>query len=237
MVRYGSRNRLAEQRVRARIGVSMRVVQNTTYPEPRDALSHDWSIFLDRFGVTPILIPNVLEDPAEFLQSVDADGLLLTNGEDVGVSVPPHRDTTESALVSFAMERRLPVLGVCRGFQFLNVYFGGSLTRDLKGNCPGADEHVSRTGHPVDVIDPQFRGILGAARLSVNSFHNDGVTLENLAAPLRPFAVASGAIVEGWFHPECDVMAIQWHPERVSVAPNVDRALFGVWLDRLKANR
>lgn len=230
-----------------RIAVSMRIVENQTYAETRDAVSHDWITFLQRFDVTPILVPNVLDDPTRFLELLRVEGLILTNGEDVGATLPPengalksphrHRDATECSLASFALERHLPIFGVCRGFQFLNVYFGGSVTRDISHTCQGAGEHVTRAGHPVDVVDPRFRGVLGVSRLTVNSFHTSGVTSGNLAPGLRPFAVASGGIVEGWYHSEFDVLAIQWHPERASFAPERDASLLHSWLNLVRIGR
>jgi putative glutamine amidotransferase len=217
------------------IAVSMRVVANSTYPEQRDAISHDWVSFLEQVSVTPVFVPNTLRDPSAYMDRVGARGLILTGGDDLGklpgephtVSPPSERDLTERALLSHAISQDLPVLGVCRGLQVINVFFGGALDRDLSS----LGRHVNTT-HPVDIVSAPSESINQVGEAVTNSYHNQGVLSSGLAPELKAFALASGNLVEGLYHPERDIVAIQWHPERPNPAADLDRALFQDWLAR-----
>ena len=117
------------------VGVSLRVVEATGYVEPRDAISHDWIRFLALHGMTPLLIPNVLSAPVDYIERMNVSALLLSNGNSVGPlddterrlvgdDASVERDSTERALIDFAIESGMPLLGVCRGMQMIQTYFG-----------------------------------------------------------------------------------------------------------------
>jgi putative glutamine amidotransferase len=215
------------------IAVSMRVMVNSAYPEVRDAISHDWVRTLDALSVTPVFVPNVLRDPAAYLSTVDARGLILTGGDDLGPlpgepgeqAAPNERDRTETALLTSALQSGLPVLGVCRGLQLINVHFGGALVRDLSP----VGEHVNVL-HTVEIVASTPSGNQYPKQVVTNSYHSQGVRLSGLAPELKPFAVASGDVVEGLCHPDLPVLAVQWHPERQNPASEFDRGLLKEWL-------
>ena len=114
------------------IAVSMRVTENHTYVEQRDSLSHDWAQLFNAISVTPILIPNLIEDPTKYLKDLPISGLILTGGESViendtsnQVTAYKKRDATELNLLSYASENKIPILGTCRGLQLINRFFNG----------------------------------------------------------------------------------------------------------------
>ena len=194
--------------------VSMRIAENTSYPECRDALSHDWGYFFDRHRLTPILVPNSLADPGEYWK-LGAKGLVLTGGDSMGSKEQPTaRDVTEAKLIDSAIGRGIPIFGVCRGLQVLNRYFGGQNGRleDRK--------HVGE--HAVELLDGRS--------MQVNSFHTDAVLQPGLATPLVPFAMAQNGIVEGYRHESLPITAIQWHPERASPSATYDEILIEDWV-------
>lgn len=215
------------------VAVSMRVVENSTYAERRDAISHDWVRILDALPVTPVFIPNALADPAEYLRQVGAKGLILTGGDDLGPlpgetgdqAIPDQRDRTERSLLTAALDQEMAVLGVCRGLQVVNVYFGGGLQRQLAESGQHVNKH-----HPVEIVEPPPWGDPGLDQLITNSYHSQGVCLSQLASELKAFAVASGDVVEGLYHPRLPVVAVQWHPERPNPASDQDRALLEHWI-------
>lgn len=212
-----------------KIAVTMRSAPSATYAEPRDGISHDWVRALERLGVHPVLVPNVLAEPAGFLRHSGARGLLLTGGDGVdgsGRSGGSERDRTEHALLDAAVEDGLPVFGVCRGLQVVNVHFGGRLTRDLA--ALGA--HVA-TRHTVRIAAAPAAGVRRAADVVTNSFHDHGVGAEDVSSVLQPFGLA-GDVVEALLHPALPIVAIQWHPERDNPAAGLDAALLGAFLDR-----
>jgi putative glutamine amidotransferase len=217
------------------IAVSMRVTSGVTYHEPRDAISHDWIEYLNAMPVTPVTVPNTLRSPSEFMQAIGARGLILTGGDDLGplpgevdddVS-PNNRDATERELLGYALANDLPVFGVCRGLHVINAYFGGTLERDLGPASP----HVNST-HPVEIVSPPSELVRGISRVVTNSFHSQGVLLSGLAHELDAFALAHGEVVEGVRSRDGQVLAVQWHPERVNPAAELDQALTRDWLAR-----
>jgi gamma-glutamyl-gamma-aminobutyrate hydrolase PuuD len=199
-----------------KILVTQRIADNPTYVERRDALAHDWSVLFAAYDILPILVPNAATDPSAYL-SLDATGLLLTGGDDMGpASQPTLRDATEFRLLEGALARKLPVFGVCRGLQVLNRHFGGQVETSLP------EPHVG--DHDVTLDN-------GAVQ-RVNSFHNQGVVTAGLSPQLRAFAQTGGGVIEALRHPSLPVTAVQWHPERPSPSAVLDRSLIEEWLNQ-----
>lgn len=213
----------------------MRVITNETYPEVRDAISHDWVELLDAMDIEPVFVPNRLRDPARFLRESEARGLILTGGNDLGAvhgeaatpAAPAPRDRTEFALLDAAVTLGTPVLGVCRGLQVINVHFGGHILRDVGP----LGMHVNAR-HPVDILAAPSPGLraFGGTRVVTNSYHGQGVLLAGIASELRAFAVAPQSVVEGLYHPTIPVLAVQWHPERDRPQSEFDGTLLRDWL-------
>lgn len=224
------------------VGVSLRVVEAPEYQEPRDAISQDWVNFLSGYEIRPILIPNKLPDTTEFIKDMKLSALLLSNGNNVGPldveeeklgmdDVSIDRDNTERELIGFAVSNQIPLIGVCRGFQMLNVYFGGKLVRDLSDVCGIPKPHVRGT-HEVQFVDGDLKRQLKLDNMITNSFHNQGVTSSTLSKQLRSFAMADRGIVEGVHHPDLPIVGIQWHPERAGSSRKVDEFLFRAFINQ-----
>ena len=193
--------------------VSTRLADNATYPERRDALSHDWGHFFDRYDLLPILIPNSLADPRPYLK-LGAKGLLLTGGDSLGArEAPSERDRTEAILIEAALDAGVPIFGVCRGLQMLNRYFGGDVIKH--------DDRRHIGTHPITLQDQSV--------IEVNSFHNEAVTKDTLAKGLIPFAATTDGFIEAFTHATLPVTAIQWHPERSSPSAAYDQLLIEQW--------
>lgn len=206
-----------------KILVTMRTSENSTYFEHRDAIAHDWVNFLAQYGVLPIFVPNNIVDPAIYIDTVSPAGLLLTGGDSLGeVGKPTERDRTERSLLVAAIQVNLPVFGVCRGLQIINSFFDGALSRELNINHVANDHYVT--------IDTEYLSDFDDTRVVVNSFHDHGVKIEQLASTLRSFAVSDDSIVEGLIHPDLPIIAVQWHPERNSPVSEIDHKLFSRWL-------
>ena len=221
------------------VAVSLSVYENPTYLETRDTLSHDWVRFLDGLGATPVLVPNSITDPAGYCRELNVDGILLTSGNDLGplpseewpqsLSVSPDRDRTEYALLDFASETPVPLMGVCRGIQTINAYFGGGVVRDLLEWTDG-EGHVA-VEHRVEIIDPSYRQRLGTSSFNTNSYHDHGVAPGGLAPALKAVAVSEKGVVEALRHSDLPILATQWHPERKNPEPGPASALFRHWLE------
>ena len=193
------------------VGLTMRVIHAVEYDEPRDSISHDWIRSLVAWGATPALIPNALANVPQYLKFLAPDLLVLTGGDDLGAT--PLRDATETAVLEYACANGIPVLGVCRGLQFMNVHFGGRLV-------PVAG-HVARP-HPVNFAS-SWRAFYGETA-SVNSFHETGIRKDCLAPGLTATAHDEAGAVEGVVHESLPLAGVMWHPERQG-APEGDRAL------------
>lgn len=220
------------------IAVSLSVLEKSAYAETCEALSQDWVRFLDDSGITPILVPNTLEDPNKFCSGLQIDGILLTSGNDFGPlpaedwpgsdSVSDDRDRTESTLVKFAIENSTPIMGICRGMQVINVYFGGSIVRDLQ-LATGGEKHVA-VQHGVKIVDARFKSKIGTDELTINSYHNHGLTTDSLSPELKTIAVSKGGVVEALYHPNLPVIGTQWHPERPNIDKDGGSSLIQEWL-------
>jgi putative glutamine amidotransferase len=201
------------------VAVTMRLAPAVAYDEPRDAISHDLIRFLGARGVLPILVPNVLADPSAILDGTGARAVVLSGGDDLGA---PLRDAVELALVQAALARRLPILGICRGLQLINVALGGSVTADLAA-AVAAETHVG-TRHSIRLASGDLA--------LVNSFHGAGVLAGGVAPSLRVLATTDGGVVEAVEDPGRAILAVQWHPERRGAPAALDRQLLDGWLAR-----
>jgi gamma-glutamyl-gamma-aminobutyrate hydrolase PuuD len=186
------------------IAVSQRVVMRTEQ-ERCDALDQQWVVLLERAGFFPVLLPNRLVEVETFLETLSVTGLLLTGGNDLAFlqteSAAPERDCVESLALRYTLEKAYPVLGVCRGAQFLVHFFGGDL-RPV--------EHHAGTVHPLLAQPCQF----GAVPSAVRSFHNFGFTEADLPAGFEPIATANDGVVEAIQHATQPIVGTMWHPER-----------------------
>lgn len=190
-----------------RIGVTMRVLESQGYHEPRDALAQDWSSFL-RVALPNaawLPLPNLgANDIRDYCEKWGINRLILTGGEDIGVSVI--RDETEQNLLIWAKERAVPVLGVCRGMQMMAVWAGITL-KPVEG-------HV-RTRHLLQ----------GDFMHEVNSFHNYG--LADCPHGFEVTARAEDGEIEAIRNTEFRWEGWMWHPEREKPFQSTD-------IDRLR---
>jgi putative glutamine amidotransferase len=212
-----------------RVAITLRVVEAPTYVERRDAIAHDWHRWCKATFPETVLLP-LLNDPDAVRQWLDAirpHAVVLSNGNDWGEY--PVRDQTELAVIQCALKAGIPLLGVCRGLQVLNVYFGGGLQKGL--GCPPVGNHVAST-HPIR-LDRVWTESLGVPEeILVNSYHDQGVVPSGLASDLRIFASAPDDVVEGVYHPEKAVLGIQWHPERDNPSHDFNSRLIGRFFEQ-----
>jgi putative glutamine amidotransferase len=174
----------------------------------------------------PAAGPEAVRDLVDHL-----DGLMLTGGTDIDPAsygegildsrhpVDSERTGFEAELVLMALERGLPVFGICRGAQMINVALGGTLYQDLSTQRPGSVDHRASSGsngtrHRVR-IEPESRlhAILGVTELEVNSYHHQGI--RELGRDLVPGAWGPDGLVEAVEIPsQTFCLGVQWHPER-----------------------
>lgn len=202
-------------------------------------------------GGIPVMLP--LTADRELLgQLADRlDGFLFTGGHDVSPSIYGEdalpacgecckpRDDMESELLSLAMQQDKPVLGICRGIQFINAKLGGSLYQDLPTQIKSDIEHHQSPPYDLPVHDVRIventplSTLLNAAEISVNSYHHQAIKL--LSPRLRPMAFSPDGLVEAFFAPDKKFLwAVQWHPELSFKKDENSRKIFAVFVNAMK---
>src|SRR3989344_6502584 len=118
---------------------------------------------------------------------------------------------------------------MCRGLQFINVFFGGSLI-NIKQDYQSKTEHVA-SNHRINVIDQKTAKLIGRS-FDANSYHNNGISDKTLSKDLRAFAKSEDCLIEGIYHPKLPIAAIMWHPERKSPNETVNKKIINTFLKR-----
>jgi putative glutamine amidotransferase len=199
----------------------------------------------------PLLIPAFGErDFDELLETLD--GILLTGSpsnveprhyegptSDPDTLHDPHRDATTLPLIPRVVSSGLPLFAVCRGFQEMNVAFGGTLWQKLQ-DVPGMRDHRENKEDPLEVQYAPvheielvggglLREIAGADRVTVNSLHSQGV--QQLGEGLEVEARAPDGLVEAFRVRAAPgfAVAVQWHPEWQVMRNPFSRALFAAF--------
>jgi putative glutamine amidotransferase len=226
------------------------------YEKPRVTVYSAYIDALQPLGLAPVLVT-----PAHSLEAVQSllvacDGLVLSGGGDIdpvhfGQAPSPHldyvlpaRDAVEFAALRIALQREIPILGICRGCQVLNVHLGGTLYQDLAADRPGSTGHRQNTWtdrvHEIDVMPgSRLRTAVGSDKLRVNTFHHQAIDV--VAGGLEVTAIADDGVIEAVEvrdHPWA--VAVQWHPERhEATAPDTDpdRRLFATFADAVTSHR
>ena len=207
---------------------------------------------LDAAGALPLLVPALGRELALEELLNDVDGLLFTGSASnveplhyrgdpsaAGTLHDPARDATTLPLIPRAVAAGIPVLGICRGFQEMNVAFGGTLWQQLH-EVPGHSVHFEDSAQPLDVqYGPSHEvrllpgGILhslgGGEPIQVNSLHHQGV--RDLGPALEAEAVAPDGVIEAFRVRDARsfALAVQWHPEWKAMDNAFSRALFAAF--------
>jgi putative glutamine amidotransferase len=199
-----------------------------------------------RAGGAPVILPCLADREAIDAAVQAADGVLLTGGGDIvslAYGEEPHatsklqdptRDEMEFEVTRRALDRRLPILGICRGVQVLNVALGGTLIQDVPSQVPGAVQHYSGgldtvLLHTVAIEeDSLLARVLGATAMAVNSWHHQAV--KEVGQDLRVNCRARDGVIEGLEATDGrPILGVQFHPEECTAAYPQFRTLFD-WL-------
>jgi len=179
------------------------------------------------------------------------DGLLLSGGADLDpalygeephptVVVEPGRDALEQAAFAAAEAQAVPVFGVCRGMQAINVFRGGALVQDIEGHTSPAYPAPEAKAHDMEIeVGTRLSEVLGETVASVNTYHHQAIRPDQVGRGLRISGYSphqEGDLVEAFedVDPNRWLMAVQSHPERTEfTSPEFER----LWASFLEAAR
>jgi len=203
-------------------------------------------------GGVPVVLPPVADSGAAETIAGGLDGLLLSGGSDLhpgyygedpipelNVTIP-ERDAFEMELMEHALRRGIPVLGICRGMQVLNVALGGTLYQDLSSQMEGIVllGHRQETPkwqptHEVEVDGgSQVSEIMGSRELKVNSYHHQAV--KDLASGLVTVAHSPDGVAEAVEYRDLSerwILGVQWHAEAMRGSSPEHRKLFSAHVE------
>jgi len=204
---------------------------------------------LERAGAVPMPLDERDSSSLRVKAWAAMDGLLLSGGADLDPSrygeaingartVEPGRDALEDEAFRAALAAGVPVLGVCRGLQAINVFAGGSLVQHLEGHESEPYPSPAVTRHRIDLSGgSRLAVILGdAGDLEVNSYHHQAITPKRLGSGLRIVATAhhpsAGELVEAVESTDPDrwLVGVQCHPERTESSPPVFERLWAAFV-------
>ncbi len=205
---------------------------------------------IHKVGGTPVILPPVMqpEDWATLLRRLD--GILFSGGEDIspehynesptewmgGVDI--ERDASELKLVPLALQQNIPILGICRGHQVLNVALEGTLFQDMPSQIPGVGDHAYMPARPLETLihpvtitaESKLAKILGHTTFEVNSAHHQSV--HKAGRGLVVVAHSPDGIIEATEMPGHHFcVSVQWHPEAMVKITETMWPLFKAFVD------
>lgn len=227
------------EKIRRRRRPVIGIVPTQNVEEGRNSISERYANAVVAAGGAPLLLP-ITADLGVFETLFPLiDGFILSGGQDIDPSrygneavsdklseFTPVREELEYLILSYAYEYDVPLLGVCRGMQMINVFFGGTLYQDLHDQFVGGEhsfknvtlEHWQQSSYDLPTHEVSIQrnsklwDILGVEKTSVNSMHHQGV--KEVGPRLGVMAYGSDGLVEAV---ECKdrtfIMGVQWHPE------------------------
>lgn len=213
------------------IGISLDSESKPTYSKyPWYALRQNYSETFIEAGATTIALPHDLNAVEQYLDMLS--GVVITGGAfDVNPEIygepltpelkerlKPRRTDFEMAILEGAIQRKMPILGICGGEQVLNVVLGGTLIKHIPDEVPDALEHLQQydaayTAHSIEIApNTLLHRLVGQTKIDVNTSHHQAV--KAVKAPTVIAAKAPDGVIEAIelpTHPFC--LGVQWHPE------------------------
>lgn len=191
-------------------------------------LSRGYAAHMSRAGAAVVMLPIPEDGDTAAISSLVSklDGLVVPGGGDIdpsfyGADAHPAagpfdrgRDIWEQALMQQALDQGLPILGICRGLQLLNVMFGGTLIQHVPDRT-ATETHrpeVNAFGtHGVEIVEDSWLGRTLGTQIDIATYHHQAI--DEIADGLRVTAVAQDGIIEAVENLERNLIAVQWHPE------------------------
>ena len=216
----------------------------------RAYVNKDYVDAVIRAGGVPLIIPFSVDKEVIISQAQLIDGLILSGGHDINPynygqepsqkigEIFPERDIYEMILLEESKKRDIPILGICRGFQLINVAAGGTLYQDLSlipGNILKHNQVSNPTlkTHKIEIKENSVISSIFGKETMVNSFHHQAI--DKVANDFIVVARASDGVVEAIEHKTYKfLVAVQWHPEMLAVNCEKAKVLFSKFVEEAK---
>lgn len=203
------------------IGIPTRIV--TVNGRRKEYINQTYLKIVQKYQLTPLLLatttydnPTVLKHCSGFLLpgGVDIDPAYF-NEENTGLSknIEPEIDEMDRRIVEYAKANQIPLLGICRGMQAINIFLGGTIYQDI-----GCEHKHIISDHKVETYPNRLLNFKRC--IAVNSYHHQA--LKDLAPGLAVIARHNDGTVEGIIHRELPIFGVQWHPEMLPDSPETD---------------
>lgn len=221
--------------MKTRIAISQRII-NFNKNRLGDFLEHRYIILFAKVS-TVIPIPNYVVDVERYLKENNITHIILSGGGGIDLNRIKlenyrscQRDLTESKCLEYAEQKNIPILGICRGSEIINLFFGGRLIKESEKRTSFLDHAGTR--HSITIIDKNLFQQVGNLATEVNSYHDELMTTNGLSPTCQPFALAEDQTVEGFHHNSLPIVGIMWHPEREKTLTPLNAFLLNSFLER-----
>ncbi len=233
------------------IGISMSMLSDTNgvfAKYPRAYVNDDYIRSVNENGGIALTLP-ICEDEENLEYYTDIiDGLILSGGHDINPhlyseeihpktgDIFPRRDTFDMVLLKKMLEKNKPVFGICRGFQLINVAFGGSLVQDLdelgKNHIKHwQDQDCAMPVHKINFKGENFFTELYGKETFTNSWHHQ--VLKDVAEGFEVCGRTSDGVIEAIEDKKRNIIAVQWHPEMMSINDKDAQNLFKKFIQNI----
>ncbi len=198
------------------IGITQRIHFIKEYNEYRDELDQRWSSLFANIGILQIILPNNSElFKSKAIDSLNLNGVILSGGElqennnyNIGLK---NRNEFENNLINHCIDNKIPIIGVCRGMQILNNFFGGKLEK--------IDNHVGKYHEINNLSNLPISN-------KVNSYHEFKLNRNELPENFEIIATDLDGEIESILDKKNNLLGIMWHPERNDPIDKNDIKLF-----------
>ena len=196
-----------------RIGITQRELKLSNQKETYDSLDQNWFELANKCDIDLVLIPNRIINISDFIKKNKIKGFIFSGGgpitKNLGLNKKKNnntnafRDITETKIFKICKERKIPILGVCRGMQSLNILFKGGITK-----IPGFVNKINYLKSFKSIYKNKYK-----VEKSIMSFHDYSITKNLLSKNLIPIYY-SGRSIQMLKSKNEKILGIMWHPER-----------------------
>ena len=192
-----------------KIIITQRLDAIGSYKEIRDNLDTNFSNFVENCDYIPIILPNKIKNFKKFIDVIKPDGAILSGGGN-----PKKKDIrlkAEKKIIQHCLKYKLPLIGICRGAQLLNIFFGGEIVKQ--------NGHVRKKHFIIGKITKNKKKL-------INSFHEYVIRKNKLSKYFDVLAFSEDGTVECFKHKNRPIMGIMWHPERFERIRRFEKKIF-----------